>query len=134
MTTNKSKAGAILLLAENGYTYILLVLGRAANKWGIPKGSIEKDESLEDAANREVYEETGIEIDKFDTKRMLSHNKSSYKLIYLPGCKKDYLIGTNDAREIKSVKWFSIRELLNIEQHRSNSTIKFLYRKTPWVH
>ena len=40
MTFNKSKAGAVLLLVEDTNIYILLVLGRAANKWGIPKGSI----------------------------------------------------------------------------------------------
>ena len=132
MTFNKSKAGAVLLLVEDTNIYILLVLGRAANKWGIPKGSIEQDETLEDAANREVFEETGITIDEYEHKRMLCHNKSVYKLIYLPGSKNDYVLETNDTREIKSVKWFSIQELFNIDTERSNSTIKFLYRKTPW--
>ena len=132
MTSNKSKAGAVLLLVEDTNMYILLVLGRAANKWGIPKGSIEQDETLEDAANREVFEETGITIGKYKHTRMLCHNKSVYKMIYLPGSKKDYVLETKDTREIKSVRWFSIQELFKIETKMSNSTIKFLYRKTPW--
>lgn len=34
------------------------------NKWNLPGGHLEMDESLEDCAVRECYEETGIKIDK----------------------------------------------------------------------
>lgn len=33
------------------------------NRWGIPKGHVEKDEDERAAAKRELYEETGIHID-----------------------------------------------------------------------
>ena len=134
MISKKSKAGGVLLISENNNIYILLVLGRAANKWGIPKGSIEHNESLEDAANREVFEETGININNYNTMKILNHNKSAYKLIKLPGSINDYKLCTNDPIEIKSVKWFSIKELFNIDEKKSNATIKFLYRRTPWIH
>ena len=38
---------------------VLLILD-PNNKWGIPKGLVEKGESIENAAMREVREETGL--------------------------------------------------------------------------
>lgn len=37
-----------------------LLVKASSKKWGFPKGKIEEDESAEDAARREVREETGI--------------------------------------------------------------------------
>lgn len=48
----------------------LLIKPRGSKKWRLPKGSIEKGESAEGAALREVWEETGIKaqiIEKLDT-------------------------------------------------------------------
>lgn len=39
---------------------VLMILGRGANAWGLPGGGVEGDESYEEAAVREVEEETGI--------------------------------------------------------------------------
>lgn len=48
----------------------LLIKPRGSKKWRLPKGSIEKGESPESAALREVWEETGIRaqiIERLDT-------------------------------------------------------------------
>jgi len=41
---------------------ILMIHRTDNNTWGIPGGSLELGESLEEAAKREVYEETNLKI------------------------------------------------------------------------
>ena len=62
----EKKAGAIIL--DSTKQYILLVKGQCSQKWGTPKGTAESDESMYITASREVYEETGIQlnIDKYE--------------------------------------------------------------------
>jgi bis(5'-nucleosidyl)-tetraphosphatase len=60
-------AGAVVFREEDGKRLFLLLSypssGHRANKdyWDLPKGHIEKGESENDAAKREVKEETGLE-------------------------------------------------------------------------
>ncbi|MCU4973363.1 NUDIX domain-containing protein [Halobacteria archaeon AArc-m2/3/4] len=42
---------------------VLLVLPRGEDRWGLPGGGLEEDESFADAAVREVLEETGIDCE-----------------------------------------------------------------------
>jgi 8-oxo-dGTP pyrophosphatase MutT (NUDIX family) len=56
------KKNLLLIQAAGGFIYykneVLLIFRR--EKWDLPKGKLEDDENLEDAAIREVKEETGI--------------------------------------------------------------------------
>ena len=52
---------------------VLMILGRGTNEWGLAGGGVEDDESYEQAAVREVEEETGIECsvgDPFAARRV----------------------------------------------------------------
>ena len=51
-------AGAVIFREIGGELYVLMVRSRCG--WGFPKGHIEKGETEEAAACREVFEETGI--------------------------------------------------------------------------
>ena len=53
-------AGAAVFRTEDGMPEVLVI--RHGSKWTFPKGHIESGESPEDAAVREVYEETGAHI------------------------------------------------------------------------
>jgi bis(5'-nucleosidyl)-tetraphosphatase len=44
---------------------LFLVLHYPAGHWDFPKGAVEKGETLEQAAKREIFEETGIRVDSF---------------------------------------------------------------------
>jgi len=57
-------AGGIVFKEEDNKIYVLLV--RTKDRWSFPKGNIEKTESKENAAVREIKEETGIEGEIID--------------------------------------------------------------------
>jgi 8-oxo-dGTP pyrophosphatase MutT (NUDIX family) len=58
---HERSAGGLVLQREHG-AYSGLVIGRSTPRiWSLPKGHIEPNESIENAALREVKEETGIE-------------------------------------------------------------------------
>ena len=58
MAVEKS-AGAIIFKKENNQVEYLLIQYKTGY-WGFPRGIIEKEETLEDAAKREIEEETGL--------------------------------------------------------------------------
>jgi 8-oxo-dGTP diphosphatase len=53
-------AGGLVCRAENDEAEIVLVHRPAYDDWAFPKGKLHRDETEEDAALREVEEETGL--------------------------------------------------------------------------
>ena len=114
-----SSGGIIYKKKDDGY-YFCLILD-AYNKWTFPKGHVEKGESLEETALRELEEETGL--NKLKIKKYLGEteikvhkpNKKSFrKLIkyFLIETKVSKIIIPN-TKEIKDVRWFSKKEALD---------------------
>ena len=60
MVTEKS-CGAIVVKKQDG-RYYTLVVRQNAGHWGFPKGHIERGETKEQTALREVQEETGLRV------------------------------------------------------------------------
>lgn len=60
----EKSAGAVIFRKEEGKIFYLL-LHYKARHWDLPKGHIEKREKLEEAAEREIKEETGIKDIEF---------------------------------------------------------------------
>jgi len=66
----EQSAGAIIFRKEGGKIYYLLLeypsmTSDKKNYWGFPKGHIEENERKEEAASREILEETGLKDLKF---------------------------------------------------------------------
>ena len=58
---------AIVFASENSSKYILLIqrgIEPFKNKWALPGGFVEMDETLETACKRELAEETGLSVKK----------------------------------------------------------------------
>jgi len=64
MTIFEYSAGAFVYRRTKG-GILLLVLKKPNGEYDMPKGHIEKDENAEEAATREIFEETGLSV-KFD--------------------------------------------------------------------
>ena len=58
----KTIAAGIFLVNKEGYILICHPTNHAADFWSIPTGKVEEGESLVDAAIRETFEETNIDL------------------------------------------------------------------------
>ena len=109
-------AGGVVFRRVNGGFEVALILLR--NGWCLPKGLIEENETLEDAALREVREETGLDGVLVDKIGEISYNffkdKRYFKTVHF------YLFrhvgGSVDAHdsEVYGVRWFPITEALRV--------------------
>ena len=60
MRNEHSSGGAVLSFRE-GIAFVALIATRNKTRWGLPKGAVAEGETSEQAALREVLEETGLE-------------------------------------------------------------------------
>lgn len=127
-------------LVFNEKNEILLNLRSDTNTWGIPGGSMELHETIEDTAVRELKEEAGISADKLELVAVLSGD--DYYFEYPNGDKMCTVIVlfkvlnyTGEIKvsdnESKQLKFFSLDTLPNMESRAkaiidkiNNGTIK----------
>lgn len=57
--------GAVVYRKINNEIRYLLIKNKRSSNWSFPKGHVEKDETFEDTAKREVLEETGLRLNIF---------------------------------------------------------------------
>ena len=109
---------AIVFVKEkNSNTYILLIQrGREPflNKWALPGGFIELEETLETACKRELFEETALRVDKmyqFKTYDAIDRDPRhrTISVVYSAELKnKENVCGNDDASD---AQWFPIDKL-----------------------
>lgn len=118
-------------LVFNDKNELLLNLRTDTNTWGIPGGSMELNETIEETAIRELKEEAGISADKLELVSVLSGK--DYYLEYPNGDKMCTVIilfkvlnYTGNIKvsdnESKQLKFFALNDLPNMES-RANAII-----------
>ncbi|HLC99710.1 MAG TPA: transcription antitermination factor NusB [Patescibacteria group bacterium] len=127
-------AGGVVVRYADGLPLILLILD-PYNQWTFPKGHLEENESVEDAALREVQEETGIqtllmkekigiveytvEKKQEDKKRMTIQKIVHYYLMETP----DEKIVVEKGEAIKDGKWYTTDEALKTFGYENTKSI-----------
>jgi 8-oxo-dGTP pyrophosphatase MutT (NUDIX family) len=134
----RDRAGVILFSAD--MKNVLMVKPRlyeneepSKAKWGFPKGSVEKNESMNQCASREFFEETGlyITIPKENSRNLYKGSCECRVYYYLyvmtPTMEEQYkrirdVYGGNYAtREISSIQFISVEELQKMTDLNSDS-------------
>ncbi|KAK7116397.1 hypothetical protein V1264_002085 [Littorina saxatilis] len=105
--------GGILLSPD--YKHVLMVQGYTSKtSWGFPKGKVESEESGIECAVREVYEETGIDVEKqIHDAQYLDHwfSEQFTRLYIIPGIQTDSAIQPKLRKEIREYKWMPVEAL-----------------------
>src|SRR5438874_12750965 len=60
---NEHSSGGAVISFRDGRPFVAMIATRNRTRWGLPKGAVAKGETSEQAALREVQEETGILAD-----------------------------------------------------------------------
>ena len=59
-TRNEHSSGGAVIDVKNGVPHVAMIATRGRTRWGLPKGAVSEGETSEQAALREVLEETGL--------------------------------------------------------------------------
>lgn len=121
------KSAGVILIA---YNHVLLVKEKSSGKWGLPKGAIEKNETSEACWQRELLEETTLDIKKYPFKVTHQRARSRYLIytvkMYLPRDNFQTLKEEMDRKstaEIKMIRWFTMEEMKGMT-HRVNDVTR----------
>lgn len=123
---NEFSCGAVVYKVEENETKYLIIKQRYTNHYGFPKGHMEKNETKEETAIREVLEETGINVEL---------NVNRFEVIYYeprPNIKKEVTyflakaINYNaiyQVEEVLEVLWLNEIDVLKILTYDNDKEI-----------
>tara|TARA_B110000977_G_scaffold197402_1_gene279871 strand:+ start:643 stop:1251 length:609 start_codon:yes stop_codon:yes gene_type:complete len=115
--TYPPKAG--VLIFDKTYTKVLAVKNNYNPdnpKWGLPKGHMEDDENFIECAQRELNEETGLNITINSDDPYIKINNSVYYVFFI--LNKVNNITPIDTNEINESRFVEINELLSFNSNR----------------
>lgn len=124
-------AGAVVFrMNENGGIDFLLIRHAKdkEDKWGIPKGHLEAEESIEECAVREVYEESGGVVARllYELPPVFTANRKEFKTVH-------FFLATQlnpqqrikiNPEEIAESKWFPMNKTPKLH-HYQKPIIRF---------
>jgi len=125
-------AGGVVFKKVEGRVFVVLIAVKGGKIWTLPKGLVEKGEKLEDAALREVKEETGVtgqvlgRIDKIELWFFQTENGEKvrhHKIVYYFLIK--YTGGDVEEHdwEVDDVRWFEIEEAMEMASYKKDKAI-----------
>ena len=62
-TRNEHSSGGAVIDLRDGAPFVAMIATRGRTRWGLPKGAVFEGETSEQAALREVQEETGLDAE-----------------------------------------------------------------------
>jgi ADP-ribose pyrophosphatase YjhB (NUDIX family) len=112
-------AGACVIVV-NSNNELLLQLRKDNNCWGLAGGSLEIGETLEQAAKRELFEETGLIANQLILFNVFSgqdfyykypHGDEVYNVVTAYICKDYEGLLRREEKEVKDLKFFNLNDI-----------------------
>lgn len=121
----KPKTQGVKIMVFNAKREILLArIGYMHKLWVIPGGKLEKNETAEAAAARELYEEVGVKVEIVKSLFTIYHEKQGKKdTIYYFEAFSDTHDFVIDDEEIINVGWFALDALPALRTARIDEAI-----------
>ncbi|QJR44358.1 bis(5'-nucleosyl)-tetraphosphatase [Mycoplasma miroungirhinis] len=136
----EKSCGLILFDLQKDKTLVLVIDQKT--HWGFPKGHVENNETEEQTAIREVWEETGIDAIPFATDQIrlvsnyIIYDNTPKEVVYFIGIPTHKNI-TKQEEEINDAKWVKTTEAYNIlsyneDKEHLTQCLKFLNKLKPF--
>lgn len=110
---------AAIITNDENQTLLLDHVLRIGSGWGIPGGFIKRGEQLEEALQREIREETGLELESVNVLRVRTLDRHIEALFTAKAVGKAQV----KSREINAVGWFTAETL---PENMSRAHISFI--------
>ena len=109
-------AGGVIVKKQQNQCQVLLLRDTRYPEWFLPKGHVEKNESLEQAALREIQEEAGLSKIKIGQllgiyERFVSKANEYKKINYFLAFITEKEVPIKPENEFVEIKWFNIKKL-----------------------
>lgn len=122
----EKSCGAVVYRGKKGNREILLIRHKNGGHWAFPKGHVEKDETEEETALREIREETGLKVKlKTDFRQCVTYSPKSKVMkdvVYFAAKAK-----SDDAKaqpeEIMEIRWESPKTALETVTYENDKAV-----------
>ncbi len=115
MKQEKSCGAVVYRVKDNGKLRILLIRHQNGGHWAFPKGHVEQDETEEETALREIWEETGLRVELdmgFRHVTTYSPKEGVMKDVVYFAAKADTKQVKAQEEEVTGIRWCKPKEAL----------------------
>lgn len=123
---HEKSCGAIVYRKSHGNIEILLIKHVNSGHWSFPKGHVEGDETEVETAEREIREETGIEVNIDPTFRetvSYSPKRDTQKVVVYFLAKAKTFNFVPQEEEIAEIRWVDIVHAGHVLTYENDKTI-----------
>jgi 8-oxo-dGTP pyrophosphatase MutT (NUDIX family) len=127
-----SAGGVVYHVGPQGEPEVVLIRARGDERWALPKGWVEKDEASQDAALREVREETGITaevVEPLDRIEYWFRTRQGSTPILVHKYVDFFLMAAVEGdladqdHEVEEARWFSLDEAVEVAAFKSERQV-----------